>query len=163
MYEGSLNMGSQAITSDAGTIRDASGGWVRTYGNTGWYNGTHGGGWYMTDGTYVRTYNGKSVMAAGYFHSSDERLKENIETSGGLDVISKLHGVTYNWKKDGKASAGVIAQEIEKILPAAVATDNDGMKSVEYDQIIAPLIEAVKELKAENDALKTRLDKLEQK
>lgn len=61
LAEGNLNLGSEAITSSAGTIRDANGGWVRTYNNTGWYNGTHGGGWYMTDSSYLRNYGAKGV------------------------------------------------------------------------------------------------------
>ena len=50
-----------AITSPAGTIRDANGGWLRTYGNTGWYSGTYGGGWYMIDSSWIRAYNNKNV------------------------------------------------------------------------------------------------------
>ena len=60
-----LNMGANAINSNAGVIRDANGGWVRTYGNTGWYNGTYGGGWYMTDASWLRAYNNKGVYTAG--------------------------------------------------------------------------------------------------
>lgn len=56
-----LALGANAVTSSAGTIIDGGGGWFRTYGNTGWYNGTHGGGWYMTDSTWLRAYNGKSI------------------------------------------------------------------------------------------------------
>ncbi len=54
-----------ALTSTIGTLRDANGGYVRTYGNTGWYNGTHVGGWYMQDATYVRSYSNKSVYTGG--------------------------------------------------------------------------------------------------
>jgi hypothetical protein len=86
-----------------------------------------------------------------YYHTSDRRLKANIKTAAGLAIVEKLTGVTFNWKKDGKASAGVIAQDTEAVFPAAVVTDNQGMKLVSYDALIAPLIEAVKELKAEND------------
>jgi hypothetical protein len=94
-----------------------------------------------------------SVTAPSYFQSSDARLKDNIQTSSGLAVVDKLRGVTFAWKKDGKPSAGVIAQEVEKVLPAAVATDEKGIKSVNYDQLIAPLIESVKELHRDNQKL----------
>ena len=50
-----------AITAPEGTLRDDGGGWVRTYGNTGWYSQTHAGGWYMTDSTWIRSYNSKNV------------------------------------------------------------------------------------------------------
>lgn len=99
-----------------------------------------------------------NVYANGYFHNSDERLKENIQTSPGLDIVEKLRGVTFDWKKGGTPSAGVIAQEVEKVMPSAVQTDTStGMKLVEYDQLIAPLIEATKELKATDDALDAQL------
>ena len=78
---------------------------------------------------------------------SDERLKDNIETlEDGLDKVEQLRGVTYT--RDGRENIGVIAQEIEKILPEIVKTADDemGTKSVDYSRITAVLIEAVKEL-----------------
>ncbi len=62
---GTLAVADNAITSSAGTIRDANGGWVRTYNDTGWYNGTHAGGWYMTDTSWVKSYNNKGVYTGG--------------------------------------------------------------------------------------------------
>ena len=80
---------------------------------------------------------------------SDERLKDNIETlENGLDKVEQLRGVTYT--RDGKENIGVIAQEIEKILPEIVKTADDemGTKSVDYSRLTAVLIEAVKDLSA---------------
>jgi len=80
---------------------------------------------------------------------SDERLKDNIETlEDGLDKVEQLRGVTYT--RDGRENIGVIAQEIEKILPEIVKTADDemGTKSVDYSRITAVLIEAVKDLSA---------------
>ena len=80
---------------------------------------------------------------------SDERLKDNIETlEDGLDKVKQLRGVTYT--RDDREEIGVIAQEVEKILPEIVLTANDemGTKSVDYSRITAVLIEAVKELSA---------------
>jgi hypothetical protein len=57
---GSLNVGG-TIYSGGREVIDANGGWHRSYGATGWYNGTYGGGWYMEDSTWVRAYNAKSV------------------------------------------------------------------------------------------------------
>lgn len=105
-------------------------------------------------------HNTGNMYSAGYFHNSDARLKTNVTTSRGLDIISKLRGVTFDWKKDGAPSAGVIAQEVEKVLPSAVHTDADGVKSVEYDQLIAPLIEALKEQQSQIDALKAEIEQL---
>jgi hypothetical protein len=98
-----------------------------------------------------------SVTAASYYQSSDERLKTNIKTTGGLAVVDKLRGVTFDWKKDGKPSAGVIAQEVEKVMPSAVGSNDLGMKTVNYDQLVAPLIESVKELHRDNAALEAAL------
>ena len=105
-------------------------------------------------------HNAGNMYSAGYFHNSDARLKTNIRTISGLDIISKFRGVTFSWKKDGTPSAGVIAQEVEKVLPSAVHTDADGIKSVEYDQLIAPLIEAIKEQQIQIDALKAEIEQL---
>ena len=80
---------------------------------------------------------------------SDERLKDNIETlTDGLDKVEQLRGVTYT--RDDREEIGVIAQEVEKILPEIVLTADDemGTKSVDYSRITAVLIEAVKELSA---------------
>jgi hypothetical protein len=88
---------------------------------------------------------------------SDERLKDNIETlEDGLDKVEQLRGVTYT--RDGKENIGVIAQEIEKILPEIVLTADDemGTKSVDYSRITAVLIEAVKELSARVKELESK-------
>lgn len=80
---------------------------------------------------------------------SDERLKDNIQTlEQGLDKIEQLRGVTYT--KDGEKNIGVIAQEVEKILPEIVVTGDteQKLKSVDYSRITAVLIEAVKDLSA---------------
>ena len=80
---------------------------------------------------------------------SDERLKDNIKTiENGLDKVEQLRGVTYT--RDEKENIGVIAQEVEKILPEIVLTAEDemGTKSVDYSRLTAVLIEAVKDLSA---------------
>ena len=102
------------------------------------------------------------------FYSSDESLKENIKNiENPLEKISQINGVTFDWTEDyikqhggedeyfvRKNDVGVIAQEVEKVLPQVVATRKDGIKAVKYDRIVALLIEAVKELKKEIDELK---------
>ena len=88
---------------------------------------------------------------------SDARLKDNIETlEGGLAKVEQLRGVTYT--RGGKKNIGVIAQEIEKILPEIVLTADDemGTKSVDYSRITAVLIEAVKELSAKVKELENK-------
>ena len=105
------------------------------------------------------------VKAASFTPPSDIRLKENIQPVGSaLDKIMKLKGVTFIWKENKEKGMGVIAQDVEEVFPEIVRTGKEsGMKGVNYDSLIAPLIESVKELKAENDALKLRIEALENK
>lgn len=86
--------------------------------------------------------------------TSDENLKTNIVTiQNSLDIIKQLRGVEYNWKDTGQKSMGVVAQEVEKVLPYLVSENENG-KSVMYSNMIGLLIEAVKDLKEELDTLK---------
>ena len=85
--------------------------------------------------------------------TSDINLKENINTvENSLETISSLRGVSFDWKESGKSSYGVIAQEIEAVLPELVG--NGEVKSVNYNGLIGVLIEAIKELKKEVEELK---------
>jgi len=84
---------------------------------------------------------------------SDVNFKDNVITVGGaLDKVSELRGVSFNWKETGEASYGVIAQELETVLPELVHGSDP--KTVNYNGIIGVLIEAIKELKSEVDNLK---------
>lgn len=94
---------------------------------------------------------------------SDERLKEDIQPiTGGLEKVMQLQGVTYkrNDVTDAKTQIGVIAQQVEPILPEVVLTAEDemGTKSVDYAKMTAVLIEAVKELKQEITQLKQQIN-----
>ena len=93
-----------------------------------------------------------TVTATDFVASSDERLKENITTCPS--VIDQLHGREWNWKNGGKKGSGVIAQELEAVLPHLVHEDDAGMKSVSYLGLIGYLIEEVKSLKQEVEELK---------
>ena len=99
-------------------------------------------------------------------YASDERLKDNVTTiDNALDKVSQLRGVTYDWKDDVeekgflpsmKHETGVIAQEVQKVIPDAVVPapfDNEYL-TVQHEKIIPVLIEAIKELKAEVAQLK---------
>ena len=98
--------------------------------------------------------------------SSDVRLKENIHTlRNSLDKVMKLRGVSFTWKTNPEYGTriGFIAQEFEDVIPELVFTnESDGYKGINYAEVTAVLVEAMKELKAENDELKARLEKLEQ-
>ena len=90
------------------------------------------------------------------FASSDERLKENLELIGNaVEKVEAIGGYTYNWiPMEGvhvygdMKDIGVIAQEVEKVLPELVSDRENGYKAVKYDKLTAVLIEAVKELSA---------------
>lgn len=87
---------------------------------------------------------------------SDERLKSNIKTiEGGLDKVCAMRGVTF--EKDGKAGLGVVAQEVQKVLPEAVQ-QNEEYLSVAYGNLVGVLIEAIKEQQAQIDELKAKLE-----
>ena len=113
--------------------------------------------YFLTGGDFQANGN---VIAYSTSISSDEKLKENIQVvDGALEIVSKLNGVTFDWKKDGKQSAGLIAQNVEKVFPRAVEevkelSGEDTYKTVDYNQIIGLLVESVKELKAEIEELK---------
>ncbi|WP_400193789.1 beta strand repeat-containing protein [Hymenobacter sp. B81] len=110
------------------------------------------------------TANGQ-VRANGVVLTSDARFKTAVRPlTSALAAVLALRGVRYEWnalgvRHGGTAGApqvGLLAQEVEKIYPELVSTDAQGFKAVNYAQLTPILIEAIKELKAENDALKVR-------
>lgn len=87
-----------------------------------------------------------TISAVNFNSSSDETLKENIvPISNALEKVQQISGVHFNWKDNGEKSIGVIAQEIEKVFPELVQ-EIDDRKTVSYGNLIAVLIEAIKEL-----------------
>jgi hypothetical protein len=101
---------------------------------------------------------GNFIATGDVQSNSDERLKENVETiENALDKVSKLRGVYFDMKaRPGVRKVGLIAQEVEEVLPEVVSTDSDGdkIKSVAYANMVGLLVEAIKELKDEVDHLK---------
>lgn len=94
------------------------------------------------------------------FYSSDERLKDNIAPiENSLDKVGQLKGYEFDWndKQDVYEGhdVGVIAQEVEKVVPELVQTRDDGYKAVKYEKIVPLLINAINELKAEIEELKS--------
>lgn len=115
-----------------------------------------------------------NIIATGditAFYSSDIRLKKDIEPiSEPIKKLMEISGVTYKWNEeylkdkevDGyfvrETEVGVIAQEVEKVLPEVVATRENGYKAVRYEKLVALLIEAVKDQQHQIDELKARLE-----
>ena len=85
--------------------------------------------------------------------SSDERLKDNI-TTAPVGLIDSLKGREWDWLETREKGSGVVAQELEKVLPHLVHEDDEGMKSVSYNGLVAYLIEEVKALKAEVETIR---------
>jgi len=144
---------------------------------TGWgvYGKCIGGigvrGWGGQYGVYSV---GDVYTTGSYKNSSDARFKEDVQPlTDSLSTVLKLRGVQFNWKRDEYPEhnfsegrqVGFIAQEVEEVLPEVVdkGDDKDGFYSVSYGRIVPVLVEAVKELKAENDSLKQRLEVLEKR
>ena len=104
----------------------------------------------IDSGHALRVYG--DIEASAYYYDSDQRLKTDITSiTDPLNKILSLNGYMFTWKKTGKKDMGVIAQEVEKIFPEVVSTNTEWYKSVEYGNLVAPLIEAVKELNAKVD------------
>jgi hypothetical protein len=108
------------------------------------------------------------------YYTSDERLKENVVLIGNpIEKLMQIRGVSFDWTEehiiskggeDGyfvrKHDIGVIAQEIEKVLPEIVATRNNGYKAVKYEKIVPLLIECIKEQQTQINQILARLEML---
>lgn len=104
---------------------------------------------------------GADVVA---FASSDERYKDNLQAiKNPIDKVKNLTGYTFTWNDkhkqfNGNNDIGVVAQEVEKVLPEIVDTRDNGYKAVKYEKIVAVLIEAIKDQQKQIDELKTICD-----
>jgi hypothetical protein len=125
--------------------------------NTGFYWGLEGYTYFSNNGTKSGEIQpgGNLVMVGNVTAYSDERLKTDIITiDNALSMVDQMRGVYF--VKDGNKNTGVIAQEIQKVLPEVVLENSDGYLSVAYGNIVGVLIEAIKELKAEVESLKNK-------
>ena len=100
-----------------------------------------------------------TITAADFVSTSDERLKDNIETvTDPINKVKELRGVTFD--KDNRTQIGVIAQEVEEVIPEVVLTGADGYKSVAYGNIVGLLIEAIKDQQYEIEQMKQEIDRI---
>ena len=105
-----------------------------------------------------------NLWVDGVYSSSDVNLKRDITPIGNaLQKISLLNGYHYYWNTPGKdpgLQTGVLAQEVEEVMPELVKTDEDGIKSIKYEGLIPYLIEAMNTLKEENEQLRVELEEI---
>ena len=100
-----------------------------------------------------------TITSPFFYSESDIALKENVAPiDNALDKVLNLFGVSFNWKANQAKSIGVIAQDVEKVVPEIVSNSSSGSKTVSYDALIPILIEAVKEQQKQINDLKARLN-----
>lgn len=110
-----------------------------------------------------------NTRSNAYYYNSDRRYKSDIVLlQSPLANLLKISGYHYYSSLENKDTLGVIAQEVEAVFPELVQTDSAGYKSVQYGNLVAPIIEAIRELSTKIDNLFTlyvsqqaKIDKLE--
>ncbi len=108
----------------------------------------------LDSGTFVNT-----LEAGTFIYSSDIRLKRDlVPLAGSLDKISKLKGYTFHWRNSGREDVGLVAQEVQDVFPELVHASRNDKLGVQYGNLVAPMIEAIKELRLQNLAMQQRLD-----
>ncbi len=179
------NSGSQSLINFysggalTGRIRNDNGGNMIFLTRTGFFGIYLGGdcdvtptySWVFSHTNGVFSSTGWSIGTNGILSASDARMKENVRpVANALSRLLQVRGVEFTWKQGvpvaGQRSLGVIAQEVEKVFPELVGEGDKG-KTVAYAQLVAPVIEAmreladqVKDLKEQNSALQKRVDSL---
>ena len=109
------------------------------------------------------TFNGSNLTCGGNITAySSMVLKDNVTTiTDALSKVLNLRGVEFDYKESGEHNIGLVAEEVEKVLPDLVHDNDNGIKSLAYSNIVAVLVEAVKDLKAEVDELRsTKVDRI---
>lgn len=102
-----------------------------------------------------------TCTASVFNATSDATLKTNIAPiENPLDILEKITGVSFDWRDNEGSAEGVLAQDVEQVLPNAVSTDEKGKKSVSYNNLVGVLIEAVKGQQEQINKLKERLNGL---
>jgi hypothetical protein len=99
-----------------------------------------------------------TTTTTSYNITSDYRLKQDFKPFNGLDLVSKIKVYDYQWKADNSRMNGVIAHELQDVVPYAVTGEKDAeeMQSVDYSKLVPILVQAIQELKAEIEILKNK-------
>lgn len=116
----------------------------------------------VNDLTYNLEVSGSMRASGAVLSNSDERLKDNIyPIDNALSRVGQIEGVYFNWKEGGDRQVGVIAQEVEKVLPEVVSQDKNSYLSVDYSKIVPLLIGAINEQNAIISDLAEKVKNLE--
>ena len=100
-----------------------------------------------------------TITGSDIIATSDVNKKKDITTiSNALDTVAQLRGVNYKWKENDKANTGLIAQEVEALIPEVVlemVTDEETTKGIAYGSLVGYLVESIKELKSRIETLES--------
>jgi hypothetical protein len=106
-------------------------------------------------------FTGSVTATGGFYPASSIALKTNVRTYGNaLETVKRLRGVRFDWKASGKQSVGLIAEEVEEVVPEVVAHagNSSAATGLNYDSLVGVLVEAVKEQERERDSMQAELD-----
>jgi cytoskeletal protein CcmA (bactofilin family) len=126
-------------------------------------NGTGGGNSYVNfayNAGLIGSITQSGTTAVLYNTSSDGRLKDITGSARGLEVINELNPVSYNWKADGQADEGLIAQEVLDIVPNAVSGSEEDMYQMDYSKLVVHLVAGMKEQQTQIEALQSEINLL---
>lgn len=139
------------ITGNAGTATSATS--ATTASNANALGGVGPSGYALLSGA---TFTG-NVNAPAFFYTSDARVKNNIQDiTDALAKVKSMRGVTFDWVNGMGSAVGLIAQEVQEVVPQAVSNQGDGLLNVAYGNLVGVLIEAIKELSAKVEALEAK-------
>jgi len=154
-----------AFNTTVGVAIDGSNGYItaaRSGGQAAYFNRTTSDGdvvSFLRQGASVGSVS-VTTSATAYNTSSDARLKDVTGEARGLEVINELNPVSYNWKADGKADEGLIAQEVQEIVPNAVSGSEEEMYQMDYSKLVVHLVKAIQEQQTQIEALQSEINLL---
>lgn len=144
-----INISGNAATATSATSATTA----TTASNANALGGVSAAGYALLSGA---TFSG-NINAPAFFYTSDLRVKNNIQDiTDALAKVNAMRGVTFDWVNGMGNAVGLIAQEVQQVVPQAVSNQGDGLMNVAYGNLVAVLIEAIKELSAKVDALEAK-------
>ena len=158
---GNLLVNATAIQSSSGfDVNQYAGGSIVNIGHNG--SAASGNAYisFRRNGTSLGSVTQVSSTGVAYNTSSDARLKDVTGEARGLEVINELNPVAYNWKVDGKADEGLIAQEVLDIVPNAVTGSEEEQYYMDYSKLVVHLVAGMKEQQTQIDALQSEINLL---